>query len=130
MTSRIRDDLTQGSFFGTLLEAKNFVAGLPGRLNRLLDNIGSPRVEVNVKSDDTDRLIDAMQAIANRISAGIVLASLILGAALLMRVETDFRILGYPGLAMLCFAAAAAGGVWLVLSTFLHDPKTKKRRGP
>jgi hypothetical protein len=34
---------------------------------------------------------------------------------MLMRVETSFRILGYPGLAMLCFIAAASGGLTLVL---------------
>ena len=130
LTSRIREDLTQGSFFGTLLEAKNFVAGLPGRLNRVLENLGDPHFEVAVKSDDTVRLLEGMQKIANRISAGIVLAALILGAALLMRVETPFRVLGYPGLAMICFGAAAAGGVWLVVSTFFHDSGDKKRRSP
>ena len=130
LTSRIRDDLTQGSFFGTLLEAKNFVAGLPGRLNRVLENLGDPHFEVAVKSDDTLRLLAGMQKIANRISAGIVLAALIMGAALLMRVETPFRVLGYPGLAMICFGGAAAGGVWLVISTFVHDSGDKKRRSP
>ncbi|MFH1496377.1 MAG: AarF/UbiB family protein [Verrucomicrobiota bacterium] len=129
MAARIRQDLSQGSIFGALLEMKNFVSGLPGRLNKVLDNFGSPRFEVAVKSDDSDRLISAMQKIANRISAGIVLAALILGAALLMRVETDFRILGYPGLAMICFAAAGGGGTWLVISTFLHD-KADKRKAP
>lgn len=132
MTARIRDDLTQGSLFGALLEAKNFATGLPGRLNRVLENFGDPHFEVNVKSEDSDRFIDAMQKIANRISAGIVLAALIMGAALLMRVETPFRILGYPGLAMICFAGAAAGGAWLVLSTFVRDISDKKppRRAP
>ena len=33
------------------------------------------------------------------------------GAAMLMGVETSFRILGYPGLAMLCFIAAFGGGL-------------------
>lgn len=130
MAARIREDLTQGSFFGTLLEAKNFAAGLPGRLNRVLENFGDPHFEVNIKSEDSSRLIEAMQKIANRIAAAVVLAALILGAALLMRVETDFRILGYPGLAMLCFASAAAGGTWLVVSTFWSDRHGRKRRAP
>ncbi|MBC8010776.1 MAG: AarF/ABC1/UbiB kinase family protein [Burkholderiales bacterium] len=131
MTSRIRENLTQGSLFGALLEAKNFAAGLPGRLTRVLDNLGNPRFEITVKSDDTSRLLEGMQKIANRISAGIVLAALIMGAALLMRVDTPFRVLGYPGLAMICFGAAAAGGAWLVISTFLHDASDqKKRRAP
>lgn len=131
MASRIRESLTQGGLFGALLEAKNFAAGLPGRLNKVLENFGNPRFEIAVKSDDTSRLIEGMQKIANRISAGIVLAALIMGAALLMRVETSFRVLGYPGLAMLCFGAAAAGGAWLVVSTFFHDATdAKKRRSP
>lgn len=128
LTARMKEELSQGSVFGALLETKNFVAGLPGRLNRVLDNFGNPQLELNIKSTESERLIEAMQKIANRISAGIVLAALILGAALLMRVETPFRILGYPGLAMVCFAAAAGGGAWLVLSTFLQDHAEKRRK--
>ena len=33
-------------------------------------------------------------------------AALIIGAALLMRIDTAWRLFGYPGLAILCFAAA------------------------
>jgi hypothetical protein len=38
-----------------------------------------------------------------------------------MRVETSFRILGYPGFAMLLFTAAVIGGVLLLVSILLHD---------
>jgi hypothetical protein len=44
-----------------------------------------------------------------------------------MRVETDFRVFGYPGLAILCFLAAAAGGVWLLADIFLHDRNSPRR---
>jgi hypothetical protein len=54
---------------------------------------------------------------------GLVLASLILGAALLMRVQTPFTILGYPGLAMLLFLAAAAGGFYMIWTIFAGDVK-------
>ena len=128
LAARIRDDLTRGNLFGTLLEAKNFAAGLPGRLNRVMENLGRRDFELTVKSPETDQLLAGMRKIANRISAGIVLAALIVGAALLMRVETDFRVLGYPGLAMLCFAGAGAGGVWLVVATFLSDARDPERR--
>lgn len=33
-----------------------------------------------------------------------------LGASVLMQIETSFHLFGYPGLAILCFLAAAAGG--------------------
>jgi ubiquinone biosynthesis protein len=60
---------------------------------------------------------------------GLILASLIVGAALLMRVETTFRILGYPGLAIVCFLAAAGGGVWLVMQIVMADRKSLKELG-
>ena len=128
MTARIRDDLTRGNLFGTLLEAKNFAAGLPARLNRVMENLGRREFELTVNSPETEQLLAGMRKIANRISAGIVLAALIVGAALLMRVETDFRVFGYPGLAMLCFAGAGAGGVWLVIATFLSDARDPARK--
>jgi ABC-type polysaccharide/polyol phosphate export permease len=68
-----------------------------------------------------------MQKIANRITMGIVLAGLLIGASLLMRVQTRFQLFGYPGLAILCFLAAAGGGFWLVISVFVSDYKSRKK---
>jgi hypothetical protein len=48
------------------------------------------------------------------------------GAALLMRVETTFRIAGYPGLAMLFFLAAVAGGAWLVIRIVVQDHRRER----
>ena len=58
---------------------------------------------------------------------GIVLAGLIVGASLLMRVQTPFRVLGFPGLAILCFLAAATGGFWLVIRIFVSDYRSRKK---
>ena len=63
---------------------------------------------------------------ANRITLGLVLAALILGASLLMRVPSRFMIFGYPGLAMVCFILAASAGFALVIHIGLYDQKAKK----
>jgi hypothetical protein len=57
----------------------------------------------------------------------LVLAALIVGAALLMRVETDFHIAGYPGLAILCFIGAFGGGVWMLVNIFLQDQRSARK---
>jgi hypothetical protein len=44
--------------------------------------------------------MEGLQKIANRVTSGLILAALIVGAALLMRVDTPFKIAGYPGLAI------------------------------
>ncbi len=127
ISQRMFKDATKGNVFSSLLEMKDFVGNLPGRLNRILDVFTNAEFEVKVKAMDAPVVMDGMQKIANRIACSIVLAALIMGASLLMRIETSFRVFGYPGLAILCFLAAAAGGFWLVLSVFLHDsPRPKK----
>ncbi len=127
MAQRMRRNLSQGSIFSTLLEMKDFTTHLPGRLNRIMDTVTNSELEVKVKSVDAKMVVDAMQKIANRITSGLILAALIMGAALLMRIETAFQIFGYPGLAMLCFMAAAGGGFWLVISIVIQDQKSRKK---
>jgi hypothetical protein len=106
---------------------KDFTVGLPSRLNRIMDMVAHSELEVKVKSADTKMVMDGMQKIANRITMGIVLAGLIVGASLLAHVTTPFRLFGYPGLAMLCFIAAAAGGFWLVIRIFVSDYRSRKK---
>jgi predicted unusual protein kinase regulating ubiquinone biosynthesis (AarF/ABC1/UbiB family) len=127
MGQSIRKNMTQGHLFSTLLEMKDFTAGLPARLNRLLDAAANSDLEVKVKSTDAKMVMDGLQTIANRLTMGIVLAGLIVGASLLMRVSTSFRLLGFPGLAILCFLAAATGGFWLVVRIFVSDFRSRKR---
>ena len=43
----------------------------------------------------------------------------------MMRVETSFRIWGYPGLAILLFLSAAAAGVILLVNILFYDKSEK-----
>ena len=127
ISERVRKDFTQGSVYGSLLEMKDFTTGLPKRLNRIMDLFANSEFEVRVKSADASVVLDGMQKIANRITMGVVLAGLIVGASLLMRVATRFQLFGYPGLAILCFLAAATGGFWLVISIFISDYRSERK---
>ena len=126
-TRRLKQDLTKANIFTSLLEAKEFINALPSRLNRIMDAITSAELEVKVKSVDAPVARDGMQKIANRITTGVVLAALIIGASLLMRVPTTFQLFGYPGFAILLFVGAAGGGIWLVASIFVQDYKSWKK---
>ena len=122
-------DVSLGSFFSTAVELKNFVQHLPGRINRILDRLADNEFAVKVNALDETRLMEGMQKVANRIATGLVLAALIVGAALLMRVETSFHLFGYPGLAILLFLAAAIGGLGLVFTIMVNDIRARRVRG-
>ncbi len=66
-------------------------------------------------------MIVGFQKVANRITVGLILAALIVGAAMLMRVETSFRIWGCPGLAIIFFLVAAGGGITLLINMLFYD---------
>ena len=125
LNRRVKATLTEAKVFASLLEAKQFVGALPSRLNKILDAVGNAELNVNVKASETNFLIESFQKVANRITTGLILASLIIGAALLMRVETAFKIFGYPGLPIVCFIGAAAGAIWLLLNILWQDHKSK-----
>jgi len=127
MSQRMMKNATQGSIFSSLLEMKDLVGGLPSRLNRIMDSITNQELEVKIKAVDAKLVMEGFQKIANRITTGIVLGSLILGACLLMRVESSFRLFGYPGLAIVCFLLVATGGFWLVITILAQDHRTRKK---
>ena len=127
MQRRFVKTLTQASMFSTALEMRDFAERLPGRLNRILDALSGNDLRLKIEVIDHGSIIDGLQKVANRIALGVVLAALIVGAAMLMRVETPFTILGYPGLAMLLFLAAAAGGFWMAWTILAGDVKARTR---
>ena len=113
--------LAPDNVMSSLLGLSRFASRLPARVNRILDNVANNELEVKVNAIDERRLIEGLHKIANRITLGLVLAALVVAAALLMRVPTTFRLLGYPGIAIVLFLAAAAGGIALVVVIVLHD---------
>ena len=127
-TRRMKREASEGSLLTAAMEFKNFAAGLPNRVNRVMDALANRELEVKVRAVDAADVIEGLQKIANRVASGLVLAALIIGAALLMRVDTDFRVLGYPGFAILCFIGAALGGVFLLVNIYLQDRRAAKRR--
>ena len=127
LNRRMGQDVTAGKFFSSLLELKDFVGGLPPKVNKLLDALGEPRLEVFIRPQDKHQLLAGLNHSANRITAGLLLAALIVGAALLMRVPTEFQLFGYPGLAIICFLIAATGGVILLVNIVFQDRKHKRR---
>ena len=127
MSRRVRKAISSGSVFGAILEAKEFAEKLPGRVNRVLDSLAASELKMKVEIIDEGAIIGGLQKVANRITLGLILASLIVGAAMMMRIETNFRILGYPGVAMILFILAATGAGYLAVQILLHDHAPKRR---
>lgn len=128
MQRRMRKSATPSNLFASALEVRDFAEKLPGRVNRILDALAGNDLRLKIEVIDHGSIIDGFQKVANRIALGLVLAALIVGAALMMRVPTTFTILGYPGVAMLLFIAAAAGGFWMAWTILAGDVRRTRVR--
>jgi ubiquinone biosynthesis protein len=121
LQSRLVKSLSPGNLFSGILEVKDLLQRLPVRINKFLDALANNQLKIKVDTIDEHKLMVGFQKVANRITVGLIVASLIVGAALLMRVETTFKIWGYPGLAILFFLAAASAGVVLLVNILFYD---------
>jgi predicted unusual protein kinase regulating ubiquinone biosynthesis (AarF/ABC1/UbiB family) len=124
MRRRMWKSATPSNLFASALEVRDFAEKLPGRVNRILDALAGNDLRLKIEVIDHGSIIDGFQKVANRIALGLVLAALIVGAAMLMQVPTRFTILGYPGIAMLLFLAAAAGGFWMAWTILASDVRS------
>jgi predicted unusual protein kinase regulating ubiquinone biosynthesis (AarF/ABC1/UbiB family) len=119
---------TPGRILAATMDAKEFAEQLPGRFNKVMDALARGELTLNVQGVDETRILGGIHRLANRLASAVVLAALIIGAALLMRVETSFRLFGYPGIAILLFLAAAVGGVALVITILASDISASRRK--
>ncbi|MDX1720188.1 MAG: AarF/ABC1/UbiB kinase family protein, partial [Salegentibacter mishustinae] len=98
-----------------------FIEYLPDRLNTISKNLSENEFEIKINAFDEKRVTDGFQKVANRITLGLIIAAMIIGASMLMQVPSDFTILGYPGLAMIFFLLAAIGGIILSYIIVFRD---------
>ncbi|MHB8614077.1 MAG: ABC1 kinase family protein [Candidatus Dormibacteraceae bacterium] len=124
MRRRMAQSVSPGRLFQNVIELKEFAERLPGRVNQILDALANNELQIRVQAIDENKLLSGFQKIANRITLGLLMAALIVSAAMLMQVGTTFRILGYPGIAMIFFAIAAVGGIGLMLQIMRDDRRT------
>ncbi|HEY1791657.1 MAG TPA: AarF/UbiB family protein [Opitutaceae bacterium] len=126
--TRLGREATQGSLVNAILEMKNFTIQLPTRLNRIMDAVSNAELEVKVRVPEARIIVEGIEKVANRITNGILLAAIIIGAALMMRINTSWTIFGYPAVAMFFFLFAAIGAAILISNIAIQDRRSKKNR--
>jgi len=127
-TRRLTRDSTEGSLANALLEMKDFTVNLPARVNKIMDAVANAELEVKVRVPEAKMVVEGIEKVANRITNGIILAAIIIGAALMMRIDTPWHLFGYPGLAMLCFLGAGIGACSLLYGIAAQDRRSRKER--
>ena len=71
-----------GNVMSAAMDAKEFAEKLPGRVNKVMDALAEGQLTLNVQGIDEKELMRGVQKLANRLTTGLVVAALVIGAAL------------------------------------------------
>jgi ubiquinone biosynthesis protein len=116
-------------------EATNFVREAVKRLPELqgatikwLDNYQKGRFEVMIDTSDLSRSVDKFNISAERLMAGMILAGMLVGSAIVLAIPVETQIGIYVKLIVLIiFVIAAALGLWLMLRILWRGFREERR---
>jgi hypothetical protein len=129
MRKKMLQSATPANLLAAAVDAKEFAEKLPGRINKVMDALAEGQLTLNVQGIDEKELMRGIQKLAHRLTTGLVVAALVIGAALIMRVDARPKLFGYPAVAIVLFSIAAAAAAWLLASIALSDlPQHRRRR--
>ncbi len=121
MRKKMLQSASPTNMMAAAIDAKEFAEKLPGRINKVMDALAEGELTLNVQGIDEKELMRGVQKLANRLTTGMVVAALVIGAALIMRIDVRPKLFGYPAIAIVLFAMAATAAAWLLVSIALSD---------
>ena len=124
VAERMRQGFSLQALGADLLELQSLVREAPAKLGHVLNLLADNRLQLKLTGLEESRLLENLQKIANRITAGLVTAALIVASAMLAESGRP-RVFGLA-LAEVLFVVAAGLGIALVGSALWSD----RRRGP
>jgi hypothetical protein len=131
MRERLKKSLSPSNIASELIEVQALLRESPRKVSDILSLVAENKLQIRMAGLEESHLMESLQKIANRITAGLVTAALIVASAMMMRIDSSRHLFGYPAIAMLLFLVGAGLAIVLVLSA-LRDRKAKphEERGP
>lgn len=110
--SQRRLSLTQ--LYQAVLDTTDLMQTLPSRLSTVTRRLADNELEIKVRAFDEIKFIRGLHKVANRITGGLVIAALIVGASHTMGIDAPTKIFGYPALPLVMFLLASIAGLILL----------------
>jgi len=100
----------------TVREALEVVADLPRDLQHLLRDMRRGRVKIDLDLKRLDQFGHQLDSASNRLTMGILTASLVVGSSIIMTVEGGPKLFGLPLFGLLGFLIAFFNSLWIIFA--------------
>jgi ubiquinone biosynthesis protein len=115
---RARRDLTPRRIFQMATEATDLLSVLPHRVDQITARLAANELGISVDVPQINKLLNALQKIANRIFSGLVLTGLLVASAMIYRY--------LPKIATAGFVTAGIIGLYMVISILISDRRAAR----
>jgi predicted unusual protein kinase regulating ubiquinone biosynthesis (AarF/ABC1/UbiB family) len=112
----------------TALELRSFLSEVPPNVRRVLSRASSNDLRLGIRIDESKAMETSIRKVADRITLGLVTASLIVGSPLLLNVDVGPKVWGYPVFALAGFVLSAGLGFYVVLKTIISLRSASRQR--
>lgn len=102
--------------FTTSVDLRDLLVTLPFELKRIVKNLARGHFTFTFQHKGLDKLILEIDRASNRISFALIIAAIIVGSSLIMRLETKYTLFGYSFIGILGYIFAGMLGIWLVIA--------------
>lgn len=116
MQTRLKPERLLGRLGRDLLDAGRHSLRIPRQVSRLLTAVEEGEWKLAIDHSGLEPILGRLSAIANRLAIAIILASLIIGTALVSSTSTSQSFLRRYPVADVGFVLIGAVGLWLILS--------------
>ncbi len=100
----------------SLREVAGIIAGLPRDLSHLLREARRGRIRIDLDLKRLDHFGHQLDQASNRLTMGILTASLVIGSSIIMTVEGGPTLFGLPLFGLLGFLIAFFNSLWILFS--------------
>lgn len=124
MTQKLAQKFNPRNFYPALLDLNQLALDFPHRAREIIDLTAAGKLSFNLKLNQAEEFLAGIHRVANRITVGVIVAAIVISSALMMRIQ--------PALAIFGWLTASVIGLYLVVSTLLHDRRDQekaKRKG-
>lgn len=116
----IRDRYTPQALFArgrrSLREALEVIADLPRDFSRLIREARHGRLKIDLDLKRLDHFGQQLDRASNRLTMGILTASLVVGSSIIMTVHGGPQLFGLPLFGLLGFLIAFVNSLWIIFS--------------
>lgn len=99
-----------------LLSAFNLITGLPRDVGRLIKEIRRGRLKIDLDLKRLESFSYQIDKATNRLTMGVLTASLVIGSSIVMTVQAGPKMFGLPLFGLLGFLMALINSLWVIIS--------------